>query len=145
MLWSFTWFWRIYILTISISLLWAIAQLCLTLQSTDCNPPGSSAHWIILGLILEWAAISPSRGSSQPRDQTHGSCSSCIGRQILYPWATLCYPVKGCAALQVKPQESSVLGSKHPIQNITSHIWVHGFKINLHSYIFSTCVLNYLT
>ena len=31
--------------------------------------------------ILEWVAISFSRGSFQPRDQTHVSC---IGRQILY-------------------------------------------------------------
>ena len=29
-----------------------------------------------------------SRGSSQPRDWTHVSCVSCIGRQILYHWAT---------------------------------------------------------
>ena len=31
--------------------------------------------------ILEWVAISSSRGSSQPRDRT---CISCIGRWILY-------------------------------------------------------------
>ena len=35
--------------------------------------------------ILEWAAISYSRRSSWPRDRT---CISCIGRQILYHWAT---------------------------------------------------------
>ena len=29
-----------------------------------------------------------SRGSSPPRDQTQVSCVSCIGRQILYCWAT---------------------------------------------------------
>ena len=34
---------------------------------------------------LEWVAISSSRGTSQPRDQT---CISCIGRWILYHWAT---------------------------------------------------------
>ena len=33
--------------------------------------------------ILEWVAISFSPGSSQPRDQTHFSCFSCIGRWIL--------------------------------------------------------------
>ena len=33
----------------------------------DCSPLGSSAR------ILEWGAISYSRGSSQPRDQTHMS------------------------------------------------------------------------
>ena len=34
--------------------------------------------WDILGKILEWVAISSSRGSSQPRAQTHISCISCI-------------------------------------------------------------------
>ena len=38
--------------------------------------------------ILEWVAISSSRGTSQPRDQTHISCISCIGRWILYHWDT---------------------------------------------------------
>ena len=33
---------------------------------------------------LEWAAISSSRGSSLPRDQTHISCVSRFGRRILY-------------------------------------------------------------
>ena len=33
---------------------------------------------------LEWVGISFSRGSPQPRDQTHISCLVCIGRQILY-------------------------------------------------------------
>ena len=34
--------------------------------------------------ILEWFAISLSRGSSQPRNQTLVSCIYCIGKQILY-------------------------------------------------------------
>ena len=33
--------------------------------------------------ILEWVAISCSRGSSQPRDQTYVSCVSCISWKIL--------------------------------------------------------------
>ena len=40
----------------------------------DCNLPGSSVHWILQARILEWVAISSSRGSSQPKDQTHVSC-----------------------------------------------------------------------
>ena len=47
----------------------------------DCRRPGSSVHRISQARILEWVTISLSRGSSQPRDQTHGFC---IGRQILY-------------------------------------------------------------
>ena len=46
--------------------------------------PGSSVYEISQARILEWVAISSSRGSSQPRDQTHFSCVSCIGKQILY-------------------------------------------------------------
>ena len=34
-----------------------------------CSPPDSSVHGILQPRILEWVAISFSRGSSQPRDQ----------------------------------------------------------------------------
>ena len=36
----------------------------------DCSLPGSSVYGILQGRILEWIAMSSSRGSSQPRDQT---------------------------------------------------------------------------
>ena len=36
----------------------------------DCSPPGSSIHGILQARILEWVAISFSRGSSRPRDRT---------------------------------------------------------------------------
>ena len=45
----------------------------------------SSVHGILQARILEWIAISSSRGSSQPRDWT---CVFCIGRQIPYHWPT---------------------------------------------------------
>ena len=52
-------------------------QLCLTLCGhMDCSLPGSSVHGISQARILEWVAISSSRGSSPPKDQTHLSCSS---------------------------------------------------------------------
>ena len=54
----------------------------------DCSPPGSSAHGIFQARILEWVAISSSRGSSHPRDQTLISCVSCIDRHVLYHCAT---------------------------------------------------------
>ena len=45
-----------------------VAQLCSTLcNPLDCNPPGSSVHGILQTRILEWVAISFSRGPSQPR------------------------------------------------------------------------------
>ena len=49
----------------------SLTQLCLTLwDPMDCSPPGSSLHGILQARILEWVAISFSRGSSRPRDQT---------------------------------------------------------------------------
>ena len=44
----------------------------------DCSLPGSSVHGVFQARILEWVAISYSRGSSQPRDRTSLSCVSCI-------------------------------------------------------------------
>ena len=43
---------------------------------------------ILQARILEWVAISFSRGSSWPRDWTCSPGTSCIGRWILYYWAT---------------------------------------------------------
>ena len=51
----------------------------------DHSPSGSSVQGISLSKILEWVAISFSKGSSRPRDQTGVSC---IGRGILYHLAT---------------------------------------------------------
>ena len=59
--------------------------LCPTLcNPMDCSPPGSSLHGIPQARILEWVAISYSRGSSQPRNQTYVSCISCFGRRVPY-------------------------------------------------------------
>ena len=63
-----------------------VTQLCLTLvtswtvalQSLLSMGFPRQEYW-------KWAAISSSRGSSQLRDRTQVSC---IGRQILYHWAT---------------------------------------------------------
>ena len=41
---------------------------------TVCSLPGSSVHGILQARILEWAAISFSRGSSPPSDQMWFSC-----------------------------------------------------------------------
>ena len=41
------------------------------------HTPGSSVHGILQARILEWGAISSSRGSSWPRDRTHVSCIFC--------------------------------------------------------------------
>ena len=54
-------------------------QLCPTLcEPMDYSLPGSSVHRILQARILEWVAISSSRGYSQPRSQTQ--ISSIAGR-----------------------------------------------------------------
>jgi len=73
---------------------WTRAPCCYSLVAkshpTLCNPmdcyvPGSSVHGIFQARMLKWVAISFSRVFSWPRDQT---CIFCIGRRILYYWAT---------------------------------------------------------
>ena len=51
----------------------------------ECSLTGSSVHGILQARVLEWVAISFSRGSSQPRDWTRVSCI--IGRFFTI-WAT---------------------------------------------------------
>ena len=52
-----------------------VAQSCPTLcDPMDYSLPGSSLHGILQARVLEWVAISSSRGSSQPRDPTRVSC-----------------------------------------------------------------------
>ena len=56
-----------------------LPQSCLTLgKPMDCSPPGSFVHGILQARILDWVAISCSRGSPSPRDQTHKPNASCI-------------------------------------------------------------------
>ena len=63
-----------------------VAQSCPTLcDPIDCSLPGSSVHGIFQAIVLEWIAISFSRGSSQPRVQTWVSCIVDRGFTV---WAT---------------------------------------------------------
>ena len=69
-----------------------VAQPCQTL----CNPvdyslPGSSLHGILQAKVLEWVAISFSRGSSQPRDWTWVSH---IAGRCFNLWATREAPIQ---------------------------------------------------
>ena len=70
---------------------WIIKKAAKTLQSclTLCNPMdfsllGSPVHGILQARIPEWVAISFYRGTFRPKDQTHVSYVSCIGRWVLY-------------------------------------------------------------
>ena len=60
---------------------WALFKF---IRLTIKQPSGSSVHGILQARILEWVAMHSSRGSSWPRDWTHVSYVSCIGRGVLY-------------------------------------------------------------
>ena len=55
------------VITASVLATQSYPTLC---DPVDCSPPGSSVRGILQARILEWVAISFSRGSSQPRDRT---------------------------------------------------------------------------
>ena len=59
-------------------------QLC---DPVDCSLPGSSVHGILQARILEWVAISFSKGCSWPRDLTQ--LSRIVGKRRRFNlWAT---------------------------------------------------------
>ena len=92
-----------------------VCVLCLVAQScptfcdlTDCSPPGSSLSMGILqAIILEWAAMPSSRGSSQPRDQTHVSH---IAGGFCTIWATREAQISIYVAIKIILQKRSDLG-----------------------------------
>ena len=70
--------------------IWCVSMLSCQVWSDSFVTPWIAAHQAPLSMISqariqEWVAISFSRGSSWPRDQT---CISCLGRRILFHWAT---------------------------------------------------------
>ena len=69
------------------SVKWESDQSCFC-DPMGCSPPVFSVSGIFQARILEWVAISYSRGSSQPRDWTCISWISCTGEWILYHCAT---------------------------------------------------------
>ena len=65
---------------IPVYLFYMCVLTCVQLFMTPwTSPPGSSVHGIFQAKLLEWVAISYSRGSSWPKDQTQVSHFSCIG------------------------------------------------------------------
>ena len=86
-------------------------SVCPTLcDPMGCSLPGSSVHGILHARILELNAISSSRGSSWPRDQT---CPPCIDREILYHQLTWEVPIPKnsgtmhCIKLMLKSDKKS--------------------------------------
>ena len=66
----------------------SVVQLCpILFDLMDCSLP-DRPHGIFQARIQERVAMASSRVASQPRDQSCISSMSCIGRWILYHWAT---------------------------------------------------------
>ena len=95
-----------------------ITKSCPTLcDPMDCSPPGSSVHGIFQARILEWGAISSSRGSSRHRDWIR---ISCIGSWVLYHRAA-----KEAPPLSSQPPTGVCLSQE-------AHIFSLGLPIPLH-------------
>ena len=80
-------------------------------------PRGPLSTGILQVRILEWVAISFSRGSSQPRDRTWASC---LGRWILYHWATSEAWGSVCSTTEVSQTPLCILPSNPQMSRLFS-------------------------
>ena len=93
-------------------------QSCPTLcNRMDYNLPGSSVHGILQARILEWVAVSFSKGSSCPRDQTQLSCLAGDSLSLSHQGSPLStYYVYGVLYV-ICPHRS-------PLGMYTTHVWM---------------------
>ena len=105
----------IYKISYMICLLAKSFQSCLTLcNPIDCSPPGSSVPGILQARILEWVAISFSRGSSQPRGWAHIS----LFFSFIYFFKILFYlTLQYCIGFAIYQNESATGIHAFPILN----------------------------
>ena len=103
------------------------AQSCLILwDPRNCSPPGSSLHGIFQAIILEWVATSYSRGPSFTSNQTCISCTSCIGREILYHLHHLGNPYYSTIISKIENKEKQVA--------ISFYMHTHTYTCSLKDY-----------
>ena len=106
---------------------------------TDSNSPDSFTNGIPQARILEWVAISYSRGSSQTRDWTCISSVFYIGRGILYHWVAW-------EALNIVLAVGFFLNSFYWVEEITSYSYIvrYFYHISYHvSYIISYHIIEF--
>ena len=94
---------------------WSRSVVSDTLRPVDCSPPSSSVHGILQARILEWVAISFSRGSSWSRDRTQVSHIS--GRRF-----NLCTTREALKYKNTVSQKTSYRDIELQIQVLTSKI-----------------------
>ena len=79
----------------------------------DCSPSSSSVHGILQARILEWVAISFSRGSSSTRDKPRSHALQTVGQSCL----TLLQP-HGLYSPWISPGQNTGMGSYSLLQGI---------------------------
>ena len=94
--------------------LWPVVRLdpqsCPTpCDPMGCSPPGPSVQEIFQARILEWIAISYSRGSPWPRDWTRILYISCIDRRVFFFFFFLPLSHLGIITQQQKGGESLMI------------------------------------
>ena len=94
---------------------WSHSVVSDSLRPVHCSPPSSSVYGILQARILEWVAISFSRGSSWPRDQTQVSHIS--GRRF-----NLCTTMEALKYKNTVSQKTSYRDTELQIQVLTSKI-----------------------
>ena len=95
----------------------------------DCAPLSKG---FLQARMLEWVAISFSRGSSQSRDWT---CISCIGRWILYHWATRGAQIK----VLFSPRRIPYILVNRPVL-LHSTVWILSIRILGNVFILLLCL-----
>ena len=115
----------------------------------DYSLPGSSVLGILQARILEWVAISYSRGCSWPRSRTHVSYLSLIGRRFLNHWHHLGSPVlivwetvRVYFSLTKKPNTFQVLVLRVKywcLASLNFHTFSNGENIHHPGKLLSTC------
>ena len=99
----------------------------------ECSSPDFFFHGISQTRILEWITTPFSRESSPPRDQTHVSC---IGRQILYYWASG-KTINGHITQQICSFDGRIILSLTSSLNSAPVFTQHGFMTSkMHNYSF---------
>ena len=99
-----------------------VTQSCLTLcDPMDCSPPGSSVHEILQARIMEWVAISFSRGSSQPRHRTRVSC---IAGRLFTIWVTREESLN--IKIKILSEVSQTQKDKYHMMSLLCGIWKRG-------------------
>ena len=100
-----------------------VVKLCPTLcNPMDYSPPGASVHGMFQARILEWVAISSSRGSSRPRDWT---ASLALAGRFFHHWATTEY-----SSLKVSGVGDIQEGAPRGYSGFPERTWGHVRKMS---------------